>query len=241
MKKAFKIIGIILLVFIVAVGVLAVWQRGNLTSIITSTKYSKEEIAEKINDNKKKTDEMIKSYSDSTIRDLSHEEEEKIRCGEITAEEVISKILSESTANASKVVDFADSAKGNTELVDSSVDLNAVINEHVTRMYTLKAIYIGKLGDLERRATNDYKALPKAKRGSGGQQTIISKYIGEAAGLESECDNAVNQVLDSLQKGLKSNNGDLELIKTMRKSYEEEKVLKKSYYLNTYNTNSSHN
>ena len=87
---------------------------------------------------------------------------------------------------------------------------------------------------MERRAIADYKSLPKEKRGLAGQKYIISKYIKEAADLEKECDGIVDGILNYLKQELESTGEDTQIIKNIKKAYEDEKVLKKSYYLNSY-------
>lgn len=229
MKKALKVIAVFLLLFVISIGCLAVWQKDNVASLVTSLRYSKEELAQRIDSNKKQIDEIVERATGVRLRSFNHEEEEQIRRGEITAEQAFERVINELNSPAllrENAVESEDSA--------SVKSLSTIINEHISRMYKLKAQYIGKLGDVERRAIKDYNELPKDKKGSSGQQLIISKYFGEAAGLETECDGKVNEILTSLQNELIAHGGDLELIKTMRKAYEEEKILKKSYYINTY-------
>ncbi len=98
----------------------------------------------------------------------------------------------------------------------------------------LKAQYIGKLGDLEKRAKAEYISLKKAGKAVSSKQSFVSAYVSEAAGLESQCDAQVDVILSSLQKELVRQGGDISLIKAIKKAYEEEKILKKSYYINTY-------
>ena len=59
--------------------------------------------------------------------------------------------------------------------------------------------------------------------------------IDYVAGLEKTCDSEVDKVVTELEKKLKELKGDLGIIQTIRNAYEEEKELKKSYYLSLYN------
>lgn len=228
MKKFKKILAIVLLIFVVAIGCLAVWQRGNIASLITSVKFSKDELAEKIDSNKKKTDELVSQYSENAIRDFTHEEEEQIRRGEITPEQALEKIISE----AKGVGGF--SAAPSSPIKENSEEVKTTVSDYVSQLYLLKAQYIAKLGDLERRAKSEYKAIPKGEKGASAKQSFASKYIGEASKLESECDGKVEAILSSIQRTIKEQGGDINIVKAIRKTYEEEKILKKSYYINTY-------
>ena len=183
-------------------------------SLIAAVQYSNEEIAEKIENQKETVSEHIKAYTQNEINGFSHEEEERIRRGEVTAEQAF-----ESMIGSTK-----------TEINDTS----AIVGKSIEQLYLTKASYIGKLGELERRAVSDYKSLEKEKRGLKAQKTIISHYIKEAASLEKECDGIVDELLSSLKQQLISVGADTQIIKTIKKAYEDEKILKKSYYLNLY-------
>ncbi|MDR0406231.1 MAG: hypothetical protein LBH54_05450 [Clostridiales bacterium] len=236
MKKAVKILQIILAVLLAAGGVFAFRQRGNIASLITSAKLDNMQIAERINGKKSETERMIKQYAGDSIRDFTHEEEEQIRRGEVTPAELIAEILGESPfkEKLNFTPDAVNSVASSVSAREPTPDLSTVVNAHIAGLYVLKAHYIGKLGELERRALGDYKALPKENRGTAGRQQLLSAYLGEAAALERECDGEVERTLDSLRSDLRGADGGTELIKTIRKAYEEEKILKKSYYLNSY-------
>jgi hypothetical protein len=55
------------------------------------------------------------------------------------------------------------------------------------------------------------------------------------ANLEKTCDSEVDKVVAELEKKLKELGGDLEIIQIIKDAYDEEKELKKSYYLSLYN------
>lgn len=63
----------------------------------------------------------------------------------------------------------------------------------------------------------------------------MSKYLKTAATLESEADSKVESLLSELKSKLVSLGADTSIISTMRDSYENEKRLKKSYYLSLFN------
>jgi predicted transcriptional regulator len=214
MKKTIKVLGAVFIVFIIAVCGLLFWQRHNLMSLLTATQYSSDEIAEKIESNKTAVKQQLNAFMQDDIIELTHEDEERIRRGEVSAEQVFEEIK----------------AKNDT----AENDAKSPVAKSIEQLYKVKATYIGKLGELERRAIADYKSLSKEKRGLAGQKYIISKYIKEAADLEKECDGIVDGILNYLKQELESTGEDTQIIKNIKKAYEDEKVLKKSYYLNSY-------
>ena len=73
--------------------------------------------------------------------------------------------------------------------------------------------------------------MPEEKRNLVGKQELVTKYMGTALSLMNQCDAQVNELLSGLEKSLKKLNGDTAIIKTIRDAYENEKALKKAYYL----------
>lgn len=63
----------------------------------------------------------------------------------------------------------------------------------------------------------------------------MSKYLKSAATLESQADSEVDALLAELKSKLEAIGADTSIISTMRDSYENEKTLKKSYYLSLFN------
>jgi len=199
--------------------VLFMWQKNNIMSVATALRYSKQELTEKINKNKRVAEIQVEEHGGSVIRDFSHEEEEEIRRGETTPEEAL-KLLNEQN-----------------DEIETDESLNSVsdlIKQSTEQLYLLKATYIGKLGSLERQAKSDYAAFLKEKKGATEKNKLIASYIKKVAALESECDGAVSEILKKLELGLKEQGADTKIVKTMKKAYEDEKILKKSYFLSQY-------
>ena len=95
----------------------------------------------------------------------------------------------------------------------------------------MKAYYLGQLGQLEAAVKSDYSALPENKRNIIGKKELVSKYMGRATSLMSQCDSRVESVLSELKSGLESYGADTSIIKRIRSAYENEKALKKAYYM----------
>lgn len=111
-----------------------------------------------------------------------------------------------------------------------SGDVDAIVGDRIVELYSLKAYYLGQLGQIEASAKSDYLSLPKEKRGLVGKNTIVNKYMGVAMGHMNSCDAKVNSLLSGLEADLKAANADTSIIKTIRDAYESEKTMKKAYY-----------
>lgn len=105
----------------------------------------------------------------------------------------------------------------------------------MAQLYALKAKYVNKLGELEREVKEQYINLPKSKQNKEGKKELIMANIGYVASLEETCDSEVDKVVAELEKKLTELGGDLEIIQIIKDAYDEEKELKKSYYLSLYN------
>ncbi len=230
MKKTKRIVLITLVVVLLALGGLAYWQKDNITSLVVSMRYSKEEIAGKIDDNKKKTENLVKEYTGESVRDFTFEEEEQIRKGILTPEEALERI-----SNGVKDAETASAAPFDPVTKSASVSpAEGDISGYISQLYLLKAQYIGKLGDLDRRGRAEYDALEKSGKTSKAKQALAAKYIGEASRLEAECDAKVEILIADIQRALSKNGESANIIKNIRSAYAEEKILKKSYYLSAY-------
>lgn len=241
----------VLVVIVLILGGLVIWQRDNLASLVSSIIYSDEEITQKLTQSKAKVQQALDFYTDGSLRDFTVEEEERIRKGEVSPQQAWSQI---SPNNATKETDpdsTLESAQaplaqaGQTETgsinpgktpepSQQSADITNIIKTHVSEIYLLKAQYISKLGEFERRVLSEWKSLPKEKRTQANKQALIAKYIGELASMERSCDLQVDAILSSLESQLKAVGGDLSIINTIKNAYTEEKNLQKAYFISTY-------
>lgn len=236
MKKFLKISLGILLIFIIAGGILAFWQRENISALINGMRYNSEELAIQLDEKRQEIKTKVEKYTNTPINDISAEDEEKLFKGKITFEEISEKynlpldIMKEDGEKEEK----PDSNEETAQTADSKA-IDKVIGDSVSKMYALKAKYVSKLGELERTVVNEYSKLPKEKQNQNSKKDIIAKNINYVAELEQKCDKEVEELLKALDKKLKELNGDKDIIKTLRDAYYSEKELKKSYYLSLYN------
>ena len=105
-------------------------------------------------------------------------------------------------------------------------ELAAMVGE----IYALRTSFTGQLDQLANEAIAEYKAVPEAQRDKQ-KSAIMNKYVGRAGGLESSCDKQMNAILGRMKTHLKNTGGDVTLVKEIEKVYQNEKALKKAYYL----------
>lgn len=222
MKKRTKILLGIVLTILVAVVVIGIWQRNNIAAVVKSVSKSQEEIAGELNSSKKQLENELSEKYTTIVSDFTAEEERQIMKGELSIEEVKNRLdrKYEEKKNSSSAVTSPQSA-----------EVDKLIGDKVIELYSLKAYYLGQLGQIEASVKKDYIAMPQEKRNLVGKQELATKYMGTALSLMNQCDAQVNELLSGLEKSLKKLNGDTAIIKTIRDAYENEKALKKAYYL----------
>ena len=106
--------------------------------------------------------------------------------------------------------------------------------KYIAKLYVLKSQFTGELGKIEGQITSEYVALPKEERTPAARKSIAGKYLKTVASLESQCDKDVESLLSDLRTELEAQGKDTSIIETLRKAYNEEKSLKKAYYLDVY-------
>ncbi|NLB80059.1 MAG: hypothetical protein GX800_00245 [Clostridiaceae bacterium] len=217
MKKKVALISITVVLILVCG--FTVWQWANMRSVITAIKYSEEELSGKIDAAKTETKQQVDEYTNGYIRDFTLEEEELIRQGKITPEQAIELVNEKRTEQQIDI---------------PIVDEKEIIKQSVEKMYALKATYMGKLGAIERQAKADYARNKAEKKGAAELKRLITLYLGKVTALESECDAAVSEVIQALEAKLREIGADTKIISVMKNAYEEEKVLKKSYFISKY-------
>ena len=246
MRKSIKILLVILAVILMAAGALVVWQYDNISALIKGLSSSSEDLAVKIDEHRNKVKTEIEKYVPKPIEDISAEDEKKLILGEISPEEVAEKYklpleyMKDDINN--KIPDKKPAASVNESpkpSVNKPVDKNKLIEEEISnslaQLYALKAKYVNKLGELEREVKEQYLNLPKSKQNKEGKKELVMANIDYVANLEKTCDSEVDKVVADLEKKLKELGGDLEIIQIIKDAYDEEKELKKSYYLSLYN------
>ncbi len=252
MKKVLrKPIKLLLIVIVSIVGILSYLQYDNIVALIYGLNHSSEDIAEEMDDNREKLKSEVEKYTSEPIQDITAEDEEKLLKGEITIEEVADKYNLpldymkdiDENENIEELEEFNNSDTNNDNNqnnYDNSTapDTKAIddaISDGVSKMYALKAKYVNKLGELERKVYDEYTSLPKEKQNEDSKYKLVIDNIDYVAQLEEKCDIEVEKVLSTLKTELTNLNGDTDIIQILQDAYQEEKEVKKAYYLSLYN------
>ncbi len=207
---------------IIVSGFIMLWQWNNVRAVAQSFQYSKEELASKIETSKIEEQKYLANYGVTKIRDFTFEEEEALRKGTLTARDATLKLQEELGQ---------DEVLNHEEKLSKEEQIQAIVTKHIASLYAIKAHYIGALGDLEQEARAEFANLPKEKHSKLEAQKLIASKIGVATDLEASCNQEVEEVLVNLEKDLSPLTEDLSIIEQIGSAYEEEKVLKKAYYL----------
>ncbi len=220
MKIFKKIALLIVIILFVAIVVLGIWQHENIMVLLKTSRSSSESIAMEIDSSKKAFEEEVQKQYPSVISDLTAEEEKKLIKGELSVEEAVSILAKKYEAVPKDVASQA-----------SQTEIDKLVGKRAIELYSLKAYYLGQLGQLEGKVKKDYLGLPKEKRNLIGKKELVTKYMSTAMGLLNQCDAKVEKILSELKADIEKLNGDTSIINTIREAYKNEKNLKKAYYI----------
>ena len=104
----------------------------------------------------------------------------------------------------------------------------------IAKLYVLKSRFTGELSVLEKTITTTYEELPEEEQVPASRKSIAGQYIKQVAQMELDCDAQVDAALAELRKTLTAQGKDTAVVETLRQAYENEKSLKKAYYLDVY-------
>lgn len=211
----------IILAFLIIFGGIAIWQRDNIKAVIDSFNYSEEELSKMIAGNKEALEAELKEKY-NIVGTFTEEDEKKIMSGEMSVEEAVAMKLKELDEINKQNDNISPEAKKKTD---------KIVSEKIIEFYSLKAYYLGQLGQMEAKVLADYIALPKEKQNLVGKKELVSKYMSVATALLNQCDAKVDELTKEMETEIKAVGGDLSIIKLVKEAYENEKNLKKSYYI----------
>jgi len=235
-----KTITIVLLVILLLFGWF-VYQNWNtidafIYSLTTTTEDTERDLAE----NKRKLQEFIDKDENIEVRDLTDEEAKALTSGELTEQEVIEIITGKAPQkepeakpqDPQKPQKPSETSKPKPENNSTSGDN---VSQLIAKLYVEKAIYLNKLDDIEAQARYDFTHWEGKWPGTQNvKQALLNKYLPTVAGWEKECDDVVYGILDDIRLELQKEGKDDSIVDTIKKSYIQEKKLKKSYFINRY-------
>ena len=113
----------------------------------------------------------------------------------------------------------------------SALDAEAELRQLVATMYVLQATYEGKLEAIVQEAIDEYTA---GEHTSENRTRIVYSKYDALTKLEQECDQKVADVVSRMRELLKATGQSESLADEVQRTYEEEKSLKKAYYIREF-------
>ena len=229
MKKKTKVLFVFLIFIAALILGIGIWQWNNIVAVYKTVTTTQEQLEQEINKNKQKLEEELTRKYSTIVSDFSAEEEKKLIKGEITVEQAVENLNKRYEKKKNERASTGQSNNINTEKIDE------LIGDKVIELYSLKAYYLGQLGQMEAKVKNEYAAMPIEKKNLVGKKELVSKHMSVALGLMNQCDAKVAELVAGLESELKKLGGDTSIVKTIKDTYENEKTLKKAQYLKLLN------
>lgn len=244
MKKFWKIFGIIIGLLLVAILFVAIWQKDNISALITAMHYTPDQLMEQISENDKALKSELESHLTGSFREFTEEEKQQIANGEASEKEILAKIIAEKggwqfapgeTQNGlpTQAPQETPDAPANASQ-PSEKNADDIISGYVAQLYAMEGRYLASIDGVLARAYAEYVSTAKHNDDTAAQAAVGAKYIGEIYSLEASCDGEVNTLLNSMKADLTAIGADTSVLATIRSAYNNEKQLKRSYYMSKY-------
>lgn len=259
MKKGAKIAIGVVGVLIVAGAALAAWQWNNIKAARYMMTMDSGTINSRLEENSKT---LSKAMEDYDIDDYTFSEEELAALvdGSLTADQAAEKLLAgESDAPAADTPDGSTAAGGSSSVAagtpasapsaqagtsgsgtsgsakpaasSTSNTIDQQIRQQIAKMYVLQATYVAQLEAIVQSAIDEYTA---GEHTAENRTAVVYGKVEELTALEKECDAKVAEVVSTLRDLLKQAGRDDSLAQQVEDTYQEEKSLKKAYYLKEF-------
>lgn len=240
MKKGLKIFLVVIAVFLAAAGGLAVYFRQYINIFVTGVSNSREEIILKQEKNNEKLVEKVNGYLDEKLREPTEEEKKQIESGELQLPELYTGIFSERNEKAysydSEKEEFVETPNENYISPEKKSDTDAIVSKYMSQLYALQSSFTAQAESLIAQGKSYYESLVEngGKDSASARAETISHFTSAVRGVQARCDSSVEKVCANLKAELEAVGADTSIVKTVKKTYENEKQLKLSYYANKY-------
>ena len=255
MKKAGKIALAVVGVVLVAGAVTVAVQWNNIKALSYMMTMDTGTLSQRAEENRKTLDKAMEDYQIPTYT-FSEEEMAQLASGELSEEEAASRLLgqsgsgetetaeepepsqsqapseSPSTSQAPSASQSAAPSQSPAQSGDNSTqEAEAELRQLVATMYVLQATYEGKLEAIVQEAIDEYTA---GEHTSENRTKIVYSKYDALTKLEKECDQKVADIVARMRELLKATGQSESLADEVQKTYEEEKSLKKAYYIREF-------
>lgn len=255
MKKAGKIALAVVGVVLVAGAITVAVQWNNIKALSYMMTMDTGTLSERAEENRKTLDKAMEDYQIPTYT-FSEEEMAQLASGELSEEEAASRLLGQSgsgetgtteepapsqsqapseSPSASQAPSASQSAAPSQSASQSgdnaTQEAEAELRQLVATMYVLQATYEGKLEAIVQEAIDEYTA---GEHTSENRTKIVYSKYDALTKLEKECDQKVADIVARMRELLKATGQSESLADEVQKTYEEEKSLKKAYYIREF-------
>ena len=181
---------------------------------------------------------------------FSEEEMAQLASGELSEEEAASRLLGQSGSGETGTTEgpeasqsqepsqapsssqsAAPSQSASQSGDNATQEAEAELRQLVATMYVLQATYEGKLEAIVQEAIDEYTA---GEHTSENRTKIVYSKYDALTKLEKECDQKVANIVARMRELLKATGQSESLADEVQKTYEEEKSLKKAYYIRAF-------
>ncbi len=196
---------------------------------INDGSLSKEEISNVLLNSMGKTEDVSQSGAEQNQPETGQQNEPSI---EIEKNEDVSDVTGKDNQKVTEQEKLPEQEKD--EKILSEQEYNKKLADLVAQVYVIQANFNATLNAFESRIISEYKALPAEQRTASTKAKIVSDNMAYVVGLEAQCDAQIKEVTDALTKLMTENNKDTSLVDSINKAYQNEKELKKAYYISLY-------
>ena len=258
MRKRTKILLIVLAVLIVLAAALCWWQWDNLTALKISLDYSREDLSQMMEQNNQRVDAVSGALDGVTVRDLTEEEKAALQDGTIAQEELIDRLVGNQTQPEPDVPEASPAPTQEPEPTPTPVQTQSPavtptpaqtpvptptpsqsveqekrdqLARYIAEIYLMKSEYTAWLETTHQAAIDEFVALPEEQQTTAKKYEIGMRYMRVGLDKEDECDLKMAELEGKILVLLQELGEDTSLVNEIQAAYEEEKALKKAYYL----------
>lgn len=249
MKKAGKIALAVVGVVLVAGAITVAVQWNNIKALNYMMTMDTGTLSQRAEENRETLEKAMEDYQIPAYT-FSEEEMAQLASGELSEEEAASRLLGQSGSGETGTTEgpeasqsqepsqapsssqsVAPSQSASQSGDNATQEAEAELRQLVATMYVLQATYEGKLEAIVQEAIDEYTA---GEHTSENRTKIVYSKYDALTKLEKECDQKVANIVARMRELLKATGQSESLADEVQKTYEEEKSLKKAYYIRTF-------
>lgn len=249
MKKAGKIALAVVGVVLVAGAITVAVQWNNIKALNYMMTMDTGTLSQRAEENRETLEKAMEDYQIPAYT-FSEEEMAQLASGELSEEEAASRLLGQSGSGETGTTEgpgasqsqepsqapsssqsAAPSQSASQSGDNATQEAEAELRQLVATMYVLQATYEGKLEAIVQEAIDEYTA---GEHTSENRTKIVYSKYDALTKLEKECDQKVADIVARMRELLKATGQSESLADEVQKTYEEEKSLKKAYYIRAF-------